>query len=68
MAFRRLCYNSLRLKVFKYNKPAIRCYEKAGFKIVSEDIWPNGLEILEMEIKKKPGLRAFSSWCRAWLF
>ncbi|MDR1540887.1 MAG: GNAT family N-acetyltransferase [Clostridiales bacterium] len=53
MAFFDMGYKMLRLKVFEYNKPAIRCYEKAGFRIVDRDIWVNGLEIYEMEIKKK---------------
>jgi RimJ/RimL family protein N-acetyltransferase len=65
LAFSDYNYKMLRLKVFVYNKPAIRCYEKAGYKIVGQEIWTNGLSIYEMEIKKKPGNRAFPFWCRA---
>ena len=45
--------NTLGLNVFDYNKSAIRCYEKAGFKIVSEQTRPNGLVAIRME-KTKP--------------
>jgi RimJ/RimL family protein N-acetyltransferase len=65
LAFSEYSYRMLRLKVFVYNKPAIRCYEKAGYRIVRQEIWTNGLTIYEMEIKKKPGSRAFPFWCRA---
>jgi RimJ/RimL family protein N-acetyltransferase len=66
MAFTELSYSMLRLKVFKYNDAAVKCYEKAGFRIVDRETWSNGLEVLEMEIKKKPKMRAFSTWFKAW--
>ena len=40
--------NTLGLTVFDYNKSAIRCYEKAGFKVVDEQIRLNGLVALRM--------------------
>lgn len=35
IAFGEIGLSKVYLNVFEYNKPAIRCYEKAGFKIVS---------------------------------
>ncbi|MDR3240287.1 MAG: GNAT family N-acetyltransferase [Clostridiales bacterium] len=53
MAFRKLGYKMLRLKVFAFNKQAIRCYEKAGFVPCGLAEWPNGCKVVEMEIRKR---------------
>ena len=47
--------NTLGLTVFDYNKSAIRCYEKAGFKIVDEQTRPNGWVAIRMH-KTNPAL------------
>ena len=45
--------NTLGLTVFDYNNSAIRCYEKAGFKVVDEQIRLNGLVAIRM-VKTNP--------------
>jgi len=48
-------FNNFRLKkvgltVFDFNKSALRCYEKVGFKIVNKETRPNGWIAINMEI------------------
>ncbi|NYB75246.1 GNAT family N-acetyltransferase [Sedimentibacter hydroxybenzoicus DSM 7310] len=38
------------LSVFDFNKSAIRCYEKTGFKIASQEVRANGWIAINMEI------------------
>jgi len=38
------------LNVFDFNKSALRCYEKVGFKAVHKEIRPNGWVAIRMEI------------------
>lgn len=43
------------LSVFNFNKPAIRCYEKVGFKSVNQEVRANGWTVINMEIVN-PGI------------
>ncbi len=43
------------LSVFDFNKPAIRCYEKVGFKSVNQEVRANGWTVINMEIVN-PGI------------
>jgi len=52
-AFRDHGFKTLRLKVFTYNTRAVRCYEKAGFTIIDQSPWDNGLDIYEMELNTR---------------
>jgi RimJ/RimL family protein N-acetyltransferase len=51
--FKEMPINRLELTVFDFNKAAIRCYEKAGFKKTGEVLRPNGWLAITMEIVKK---------------
>jgi RimJ/RimL family protein N-acetyltransferase len=51
MAFRQ-GFILLRLKVFAFNEPAIRCYGKAGFTPCGAGTWSNGQSVIEMQIRK----------------
>lgn len=42
----------INLGVYDFNKGAIKCYEKAGFKITKEYIAPIGWKCYDMEIYK----------------
>ena len=42
--------NVLGLTVFDFNKSALRCYEKTGFKIINKQTRPNGWIAIRMEI------------------
>jgi RimJ/RimL family protein N-acetyltransferase len=41
---------TIQLVVFDFNKSAYRCYEKVGFKKISQDVRPNGWIAIRMEI------------------
>jgi len=43
-------FHSLELNVFDFNKSAIRCYEKVGYKAVAENVYSNGWTALNMVI------------------
>jgi RimJ/RimL family protein N-acetyltransferase len=43
----------LELTVFDFNRPAIRCYQKAGFNKTNEVMRPNGWIAINMEIRRK---------------
>ncbi|HBV66726.1 MAG TPA: GNAT family N-acetyltransferase [Clostridiales bacterium] len=50
-----IIFNDLQLKkvwlsVFDFNKSAIRCYEKVGFKIINQEVRPYGWTAINMEI------------------
>ena len=49
-AFNEFGFHTLELNVFDFNKSAIRCYEKAGFKIAAEKVYPNGWKAINMVI------------------
>ena len=51
--FAEMPLNTLELTVFEFNKPAIRCYEKAGFIRNNEVERPNGWIAINMEIRRK---------------
>lgn len=63
IAFNQIGLNKVKLGVFEYNKRAIKCYEKVGFKIVGvekEDIYRNGryydhyiMEIFKRDIRER---------------
>jgi len=48
--FNILNYDKIGLSVYDFNKSALRCYEKAGFKIIDTAIRPNGWMAINMEI------------------
>lgn len=48
--FQEMPLTTLELTVFDFNKAAIRCYQKVGFKIISEVVRPNGWIAINMEI------------------
>lgn len=48
--FNDLCFKKAWLSVFDFNKSAIRCYEKVGFKIASQQVRDNGWVVINMEI------------------
>ena len=50
MAFNEFGFHNLELNVFDFNKSAIRCYEKAGFKLTKEVTYPNGWKAKNMII------------------
>ena len=50
--FNEMPINRLELTVFDFNKAAIRCYEKAGFKKTTEVVRPNSWIAIMMEIKR----------------
>ncbi|MCL2462780.1 MAG: GNAT family N-acetyltransferase [Defluviitaleaceae bacterium] len=50
-ARKRLGLRLLRLKVFEYNRPAVNCYNRAGYMIYNVAAYANGLPVLEMEKK-----------------
>jgi RimJ/RimL family protein N-acetyltransferase len=45
--------DTLELTVFDFNRPAIRCYQKAGFNQINEVVRPNGRIAMNMEIRRK---------------
>jgi len=58
--FLSIAFNDFQLKkvwlsVFDFNKPAIRCYEKVGFKSVNQEVRANGWIVINMEIVN-PGI------------
>lgn len=60
ISFERMRLNSLYLRVFAFNKRAIRCYEKVGFRRrgrVSYDVDGEVRELILMTIEKKRYLR-----------
>lgn len=50
IAFNDFCMKKIWLSVFDFNKSAIRCYEKVGFKIVNQEVRTNGWVAINMEI------------------
>jgi RimJ/RimL family protein N-acetyltransferase len=52
-AFAELGFKILRLRVFAFNEQALRCYEKAGFRITTSRQYPNGWQAYDMELRKK---------------
>ena len=50
MIFRDYDLEIIGLTVFSFNKSALRCYRKAGFKTVDEVVRPNGWIAINMEI------------------
>lgn len=48
-AFQTLHVNKVTLSVFSQNTAALRCYEKTGFRIVSENTRDNGWLSIQME-------------------
>jgi RimJ/RimL family protein N-acetyltransferase len=50
--FDKMPLKTLELTVFDFNKAAIRCYEKAGFKEIREVMRPNGWIAITMEIER----------------
>lgn len=50
IAFNDIFLRKVWLSVFDFNKSAIRCYEKVGFKIVSQEVRTNGWIAINMEI------------------
>jgi len=50
IAFNDIFLRKVWLSVFDFNKSAIRCYEKVGFKIVSQEVRANGWIAINMEI------------------
>ncbi len=55
IAFNDFHINKVLLSVFDFNKPAIRCYEKVGFKSVNQEVRANGWTVINMEIVN-PGI------------
>jgi RimJ/RimL family protein N-acetyltransferase len=51
--FAEMPLNTLELTVFDFNRPAIRCYQKAGFIKTNEVMRPNGWIAINMEIRRK---------------
>ncbi len=49
-AFDELKMRKIKLSVFDFNTPAIRCYEKVGFIVTGSVTRPNGWIALQMEI------------------
>ena len=50
VAFNDLHLKRVWLSVFEFNQPAIRCYEKVGFKMVGKEPRPNGWIAINMEM------------------
>lgn len=50
MLFQEMHLESAQLTVFDFNKSAMRCYEKVGFKTIRQTLRPNGWVALRMEI------------------
>lgn len=50
IAFKDFHLKKVWLSVFDFNKPAIRCYEKVGFKSVNQEVRANGWTAINMEI------------------
>jgi len=50
-AFNELGMKKVKLTVFNFNTNAYRCYIKAGFRVVSEEIRPNGWKAIKMELE-----------------
>jgi RimJ/RimL family protein N-acetyltransferase len=50
-AFTEWGYKQLKLRVFAYNEPAVRCYIKAGFKLTKVIAWDGDTEVYEMSRK-----------------
>jgi len=55
IAFNHFHLKKVWLSVFDFNKPAIRCYEKVGFKSVNQKVRANGWTVINMEIVN-PGI------------
>jgi len=55
LAFNSLKLSALYLKVFDYNKRALRCYEKAGYHRIGSSQWPNGWLVWDMELRRNGG-------------
>lgn len=52
-SFEQLYMKKVNLMVFSFNKSAIKCYEKTGFKIISEEVRPNGWIAIKMKLIKE---------------
>ena len=50
-AFNELGMKKINLTVFDFNVGAFKCYQKAGFKVIEEEIRPNGWKAIKMEIE-----------------
>jgi RimJ/RimL family protein N-acetyltransferase len=53
--FNTLKYDKFKLAAYDFNKPALRCYEKVGFRRTSDEIQSNGWISIKMEIDNPDG-------------
>ena len=51
-AFDELGMRKVKLTVFDFNASAYKCYLKAGFRVTSEEIRPNGWKAIKMELER----------------